>query len=450
MVKPPARFKLYAWIIAVAALVISISNARAETKPSRVFKVLELNFNSEIVPFDDRDEKMRDLRFAAIVEYIKRESIDVVLIAEGWNYKGYPSLAIPLAEALDYDYHYRLVEGFPGLLYDSNVILSKKDYWMGGRHKIKLPHTAWALGDEIHTIIPLGKRSVAVGARLILPNGEPLYVYATHLLGDTDKDRTDQVAALNHAVKKISARDGVDWRYANVLVGGDLNSGPDSPEMRYFGQNGYLDTWAAAHPDHFNDVISATSCNSPYSWHYNPINLGAGMLPTQDTIGTNGRIDYVFARGNRIRVLASTVMFTHPYNGFWMSDHYGVLTTLALDDAQVAAPPNPLTDSDDVVPALTKVLEVTDSHFAPCEKEIDCDLELPAQGLIAMRGIAVVNKSGDKIHVKISGPARALPSPSSSLDAGHASSFVFTQPGNYDLVVHDVVGDSLHATLRVR
>src|SRR4051812_4011314 len=109
MMQRPTGFVLYVWV--AAALVFLTPAANAGKITSRLFKVLELNFNSEIVACDDRDEKIRDRRFAAMIEYIKQEDPDVILLNEGWNYQDHPSVAIPLAAATGYNYHYRLVEG---------------------------------------------------------------------------------------------------------------------------------------------------------------------------------------------------------------------------------------------------------------------------------------------------------------------------------------------------
>jgi hypothetical protein len=180
------------------------------------------------------------------------------------------------------------------------------------------------------------------------------------------------------------------------------------------------------------------------------MDLGAGQLPSQNTIGGDGRIDFVFAHGPKVKTLASTVVFTHPINRFWMSDHYGVFSTIQFGDDDPPPVANPVTDSDDLpAPDNTRVLEIGDRDFDPCSDQVDCELSLPEQE-VGSKGFAIVNRSSDTIMAEIDGPMTALPSRNTRLDTDHASSFVFIIPGDYTLSIYDSEGDLIRGTIHVR
>lgn len=432
------------WLSRLVFITLSMGLASAASagagSPGQILKILTLNFNSEIVAFDDPHEHLRDLRFAAIVDWIEQEQPDLVLIQEGWNYKGEPSIAIPLARAVDYDQYYRLGEGFPGLLLDSNVILARRQLRLSQSRFVKLPHSAPHLGDGIHEILPLGSITQAVGARLTLDQGDPVFIYTTHLLGNSESDRKDQLVAMDRAIREHVADNGMDWTQADVIVTGDMNSSPTESGIRYLTEQGYEDSWVMAHPDHALDSEGVTNCGDPYSPRFNPMTLGANQFPVQSDISADARNDYIFARGPKVHVLSSTVLFTHPYGGFWMSDHYGVLTTLAIGGDDPPPIPNPL--SDDSTPSAvdrTKVLEVHEEDLDSCGVGADCVLN-GSPLLVGMRGFTLVNKSSKRIHAEIRGAGSVLPSNETDLGTGNASAFVLMEPGEYELRIHGPMG----------
>jgi hypothetical protein len=378
---------------------------------------------------------MRDLRFAAIVDWIRSESPDVIFIEEGWDYRGAPSVAIPLAEAVGYDQFYRIGEGVPGILYDSNVILAKKKFMMTQTRETILPHSAFHIGDGIHTFIAFGPFTDMVGAKLTLDSGEPLFVYASHLLFGPAAEGSDQANGILRAIDQQLSENGLTAEQGHVLVAGDMNAEPQSEAMLDFAKEGFVDTWAEAHPDHLEDGISSTSCNDPHSPYFNPLTLGAGQFPDQSDPGPDHRIDYVLARGPDTHVLASTVYFTRPYGGFWMSDHYGVLSTLVIGRDPGVPVPNPLTDTpgdspSTEPPAPSQVIEVTDKDFSSCAKGATCDFT-PSPLAVGPRGFALVNKSSRDVEVSIWGTGRGFPRKGSKLKPGQASAFVFRKPGPY-------------------
>ena len=231
-----------------------------------------------------------------------------------------------IAEAVNYDYAYRIGMGFPLVIYDSSGILAKKNFGLSQERDVKLPHGAAEIGDGKNWILVFGASSWAVGARLTLEDGSPFYVYTSHLIGDTQKDRDDQMWGLDQAIRKHIRRNHEDFEKSHILFGGDFNSDPDSPGVKNLVSLGYRDTFDEAHPG----SPACTNCNDPTSPEFNPMQIAAGEFPVQDLITGNERIDYLLMHGPGMSTLASTLMFTAPRRGIWMSDHYGVLSTIAV------------------------------------------------------------------------------------------------------------------------
>jgi hypothetical protein len=190
----------------------------------------------------------------------------------------------------------------------------------------------------------------------------------------------------------------------------------------------------------------------PRSPRFNPLTIGAGQLPAQDALEKNERIDYIYARGPRLKTLASTVMFTKPYGGFWMSDHYGVLTTLSIDGTGAPGDaPNPTTDTENGgAPGRAKVVKFGDEVFAACDKRVDCFLVADRITVTSARGLAMIYRGDDHMYVKITGPRRVLPASGTTLADKQVTAFVFMQSGEYLVTVTDTEGDLLNIPVTVR
>jgi endonuclease/exonuclease/phosphatase family metal-dependent hydrolase len=457
-----------AWIVAIVAL-LAAPGAWAAGKrlpksdpiPSQangsgqVLKILTLNFNNEITGFDDRKTEMRDLRFKAIVDWINTEQPDFVFFQEGWNYHSAPSLAIPVGEATGYDWYYRIGEGFPDLVWDSNAILARKSFHMQDTYVTDLPHSAPWIGDAVNWIVPFGTITKALFATVTLDDGSPLIVSTSHLIAGTDAQRTDQTQAWDALLHDYAFSHGTPWAQANVIFGGDTNSTPDSPEIQYIYQQGYTDAWLSSHPDHYDDEASCTNCGDPYGPRYNPMNMGANQLPAQNTVSPDERIDYIFAHGPEVKVLATTQVFTRPANHMWMSDHFGLVTYIQLGTPTTPSPqpPNPLTDSDELPPlAQEALLEVGDADLSACDHSqnpVECVNWLKPDS-VDINGFTLMDTSSRSIHVSISGPGDVWPASSVDLPSSDGASFVFTAAGDYQVSVIDGDADEVRQILHVR
>lgn len=443
-------------VISVATVLqlLNIGTARAE-----ILKVLSLNMNSEVV-VEDRDYRFRDRRFPEIVEWILNHDVDIVFIQEGYNYHDYGSVVKRLGEKLGYDYAYRIGMGAPFLLYDSNGILAKPKFHLSQERNVILPHDAPWIGDGENWVIVFGAISWAVGASLTLEDGSLLYAYTSHLIGNSQSDRNDQIASIDLTIREHALRNNEDFNQVRVLVGADLNSSPDSTGVQNLLQLGYQDTFDNAHPG----SQACTSCPDPTSLEFNPMTIASGQFPAQDTPAQNERIDYLFMHGPEMQTLASTLTFTAPVNGVWMSDHFGVFSTIAVGKDSGTVPgeyPNPLRDRDNPG-RLGEIIHVTDEMlycYLDSEKQLPSsesglkNCELPwLDDVSAEHGITFINESSYKILIRVrpvlKGQGQVWARQRTDLDIGHVASFFF-DPGllNYTFGIKSDLG-AVYGSLR--
>ena len=143
---------------------------------------------------------------------------------------------------------------------------------------------AKVLNDELRIYDTTGNLRRGVLGAAIKTEGDPLFVYATHL--DNPKGagdiRLEQVTQLVETVAEASP----------AIIGGDFNATPDSDTIGTVLNAGFTDT---------GDLLS----------------------PGTTTSEDNLRIDYIFVRGP-VTVLETQVIET------WTSDHRPVVTRLAI------------------------------------------------------------------------------------------------------------------------
>ena len=243
---------------------------------SSSLKILQLNFNSELSSSDTK-YVIRDLRFNALVQWVEQNDPDVLFLQEAWSYRGDSTVASTLARTLGYDLAYRLEMGFPDFFYEADAVLTKKNLNMTGEEDLKLPHSAFEIGNGKTWVIPFGAVSYAIGVKLTLADGEPLYAYSTHLTGSTTSDRADQAGAVLSDVRSRVEKDGVAWENAHVVIGGDFNSYTTDPAPTSVVQAGFEDSFATVHPGD----SSCSDCQEPTDTWFNPFTIAAGQFPSQ-------------------------------------------------------------------------------------------------------------------------------------------------------------------------
>jgi endonuclease/exonuclease/phosphatase family metal-dependent hydrolase len=414
--------------------------ALANAAPSgQTLKVLSLNFNAEVF-FTDKDGFWREQRYARILDWIHRNDPDVIAIQEAWEFRSDPLMAVTLARDIGYDLAYSLDMGVPGLFYNGNAILAKKSLHLSDEVDTVLPHSAFFTGDRKKTIFITGAVTVAVGAVLHPDGSPPIYVYTSHLVGGSVQERSDQMVAMHKAILGHLAKNHDDWNSTRVMIMGDFNDDGTAPTIQFPRSQGYVDTWDLAHPDLVDGEKAITNCGIPTSRYFLPLVLGAGQFPSQT--GPGGlycnRIDWLMAHAPDFKVLASTMVFTGPYRGLWMSDHTGVFSTIAFDGAaEPPAPlPNPPRDYAQPLP-YTKFLKITGSL-------IKCDTIFPDEGCTKRMpdltahmapGFTLMNYTHTKLAVHVRGPGTISSYPDAGLKPGDPVAFSFSRPGEYSYVI---------------
>ncbi len=391
--------------------------------PGQVLKVLQLNFNSEMV-LEDGDYHIRDRRFTAMVQWINDNKPDIVFIEEGWNYRGFYSITEALALATNYDFAYRVGMGVPLMIADSDGLLVRKGLGLSQTDNFTLPHSGMSFGKGNGWVLSLAANSYAVGGRITLQDGSPMYVYATHLISNADAQDVEAIHA--DVVKQAKRRfEGVD--HLQVLIAGDFNSIPSDPGPKSLINLGYHDTYADAHAGVSSQPEACTSCDDPTSVYFNPMTISPGLFPKQATLSPDHRIDYIFALGPKIKTLASTVVFNQPENHVWMSDHYGVLSTIAVGGNAPAGVkyPNPMRDV--VRGDHSLVIHLNDTNLT-CDQVEKCTTQFPDAVISAAKGITFINDTGKKVKVTVNGKGHVWPRKYTTLKKTEATTFYFS-PG---------------------
>jgi hypothetical protein len=395
---------------------------------------------------EDKNYAIRDRRIEAITRWIAENDPDIITIQEGWNYRHYSSIVAAVAERIGYDYAYRLGMGAPLLMYDSNGILAKKKFHLGQERDVRLPHGAPWMGDGKKWVLVFGSISWAVGARLTLEDGTPLYVYTSHLIGKSQGHRDDQLLAMDRTIRKHVAYNHEDWEQAHVLLTGDLNSGPETRGIRELVQNGYRNTFADAHPG----VDICTNCGDPSTPEFNPMTISPGEFPVQDKLTGNEWLDHILAHGPDMLTLASTLTFTQPLGGMWMSDHSGLLSTILVGGSVPSSPvPNPISDRTHAK-ALTQVVHVTED-LLNC-RGVHCELAF-LDPITAERGITFINESRHSFRVRarpaVQGAGWVWPRQHADIGPGRATAYFFEPGFDYEYGVSDSLNRRVHGALRV-
>ena len=129
-------------------------------------------------------------------------------------------------------------------------------------------------------------------------------VFNTHLTWRLNEGeiRCAQVDEILQAIEEKSSK--------KVIVCGDFNSAPDTPELRKMTAAGFTDTYEVLNPG-----------GNELTWdNRNPYAASASIdLPDR-------RIDFIFSRGFAAPKASKVVLNKPDQNGIFASDHYGILT----------------------------------------------------------------------------------------------------------------------------
>ncbi len=396
---------------------------------AHVLKVLQFNFNSELV-LEDHDYRFRDRRFDAMVEWIEKNAPDVVFLQEGWNYHHSRSVIQALGLATGYDYAYRVGEGIPFLYADSDGLLVKKSLHFFDRSSSELPHGGPEIGSGRGWVLPLGANSYGVGGKITLEDGSFVYLYSTHLVSVGKFANQDDLKAIHRLILSRAQADGVAQDQIQAIIAGDFNSIPTDFAPLTLTNLGYHDTFAESHPGLSTASASCTSCSDSTTEYFNPMTVAPGLIPKQAKLGTNDRIDYVFAKGPLVTSLASTIIFNEPIENQWMSDHFGVLSTIAFGGVPASGQdyPNPL--REEVHPDTFSLnLHLSRESFSQANPDHIL------QAVSASRGVTFVNDSPWRLKINWTGSGLVWASNHVKLKKHEASAFYFDPNETYRFTI---------------
>ena len=420
----------FVFIFILSSFILFPVFSKADSAKAQL-KVLTLNFNSENVP-NDGNYFVRDLRFQAIQDWVKANDPDVILFQEAWNYRNGKNITQAVADAIGYDVTYHLEMGFFGVFNEGTGILAKKKFKMKDTFALKLPHSAPDAGDGKSWVIELGAVTYVVGATLTTPSGESLFVYSTHLAGQSASDRADQAAAIVADLKARSDAAGIPWAKTQAIVGGDYNSVPTDAAVINMLQVGFLDSFNEVHPAD----SSCSLCESPELGWFNPFTIAPGMIPSQAAERGLYRYDYIFSHGASMVPAGSTLTFTAPFKGVWMSDHFGVTTRFGGD---VRSPASSVTHDSQDIPSA--VVETIDDDTMTCIR-YGCVSTLKDMIVQGSRGIVFENNSSEGVMIEVDGPGYIFSKPKTTLYPGERASFTFSQKGRFTYYLQPATNNS--------
>jgi len=192
-------------IMMLALLVMCCSNSKDNPKPIETKKKLTvLTYNIHHgAPADSET-----INLSNIAAVIKQSNADIVALQEvdvNTERSGNVNQAKVLAEMLNMEYHFSKSIDYRGGDY-GNAILSK--YPLSNKRSLLLPMP-----------VPKERRSIAL-ATVTLPDGKKIEFGSTHF--DVEANRMDQSAFLVDLSKEL---------VQPLIIGGDYNATPDSPEM---------------------------------------------------------------------------------------------------------------------------------------------------------------------------------------------------------------------------
>jgi len=307
---------------------------------------------------------LREKRYQAFLKEIARYNPDIIAINEA-NFL--PDYVKRLANDINYDYIYHVGVaglkigrcGIPVNLKEGDAILARK-----GLQLQQVGHKQLSGGGIITNYFSFHTEDatqVLIGR--IIVNTKPMYVAVTHwhaspfdtphsrmLLKELQQKFGYTDVEYQEAIKKLEADN--TWRkneaklmaeyckaivpeHAPLIVMGDFNATPDSPEMQYFLQQGFRDT----HIHHSNTDM--------YTW--NPLkNLNIQKYYKVDTnkkfesLYTHvskihelepKRIDYIIVNKSISpdKIINSKICCDTIYDGIHLSDHFGVYAEIQID-----------------------------------------------------------------------------------------------------------------------
>jgi len=303
---------------------------------------------------------VREQRYQILVNQLKQLDPDVIALNEA---NKLPRYARSIAKDLGYDQVHHLGVagihfgpiGLPVNLREGDVILAKKSL------KLKSASRKQLSGGYVGKFLTFhfADATQVVGATIEL-NGQKIFIFNTHwhasqfanqemLTKFTTQYLDGELAGSEYLNLINDAVTGKEWRlnearkmvtFINqtagdnpVILMGDFNDLCDSEPIGSVLQAGFTDTYPAVNSDQgytWDELLNAN-----IQTHYL-----TSQLPTIREGGQKGkpaanvrrdRIDYIFARGDELKINASKVVLDQLENNLHPSDHFGVMTIFEVN-----------------------------------------------------------------------------------------------------------------------
>ena len=217
---------------------------------------------------------------------------DVIALEEVIGHETLRNQAESLAEELGYQLTFSSTDPPGRPLRYGNAILT--------RHPV--------LRSEWTRLAPLDDSRTAAHVRIAV-GGRAVNVYVTHLHYKVEGGAV-RAEQLRDLLAFIEETDGG----APSIVAGDLNAGPDAPELAIL-DGRFASSYDALHPGARDDPAHAT--------------LNPHFFPDD-----HRRIDHVYLQRGRLEPLESRIILDRPTAaGRWPSDHFGLVTRLRVSPA---------------------------------------------------------------------------------------------------------------------
>ncbi|MEW6354784.1 MAG: endonuclease/exonuclease/phosphatase family protein [Planctomycetota bacterium] len=269
-------------------------------------RVLTLNLMQKS-PVAGREERLERIAELVKSRHDAGEPIDALLLQEGCSgvtvgtMDSIGDLAARLgAKGLRYYVRSEPCFGVPNFLVFRVGVLTRADVLSSDGNGLECRTGDWF--DDF----PLPGRKRVVGLSTSTPMGR-VNLFSVHLSsGGSQGDRIRQVRDLIQFVENF----GKEHPAEVVIVGGDMNTTPTTDAYQQLSA-----AWA--------DSYAAAATSSPGHTFNLP-----GNPHCKGYVGDPRRIDFIFVKGESIRIERSDVVFNS--DGWWVSDHCGVLTTLKI------------------------------------------------------------------------------------------------------------------------
>lgn len=323
-----------------------------------------LDYEGTISMGEYETEEVREKRYRALLQEIEKVQPDVIAVNEA-NYL--PDYVEKLAEDIDYDYIYHvgiaglqvMRVGLPWNLKEGDAILARKGLKLEevGRKQLSGGGFIWNnlsfhLSDATQVLV--GK---------ITWNNKPVYLAVTHWhaspqdtqqnrdllkkLKDkwnySDEEYSEAVASLERDNRWRMDEAEIMHSYLKsvvpggrpLIVMGDFNAPIDSPEMKYFLDKGYYDTYSIVSdkPGYTWDPLRNLNIQKYYSENLEKKYSDMYAHLNQYNEMERQRIDFVLIRDTlpKESVVESGVCTDNVYDGVHPSDHFGVCAGIHIE-----------------------------------------------------------------------------------------------------------------------